>query len=481
MKKLYLLLILVSFLFSCTIKNNIPEITPDINAENLKEISLTTTTFSIISDKNRIILLDLQGNIRSILTDKKKLSILMKTKNITRKHLFFQNGIIALNTSKNKKLILFDLNTDSIIYESKQAAGKRIIGVDKKHIIYQSKKLINITDLKKDKILFSTQIDKGKIINCEISENKVFILSERSILIYDLLKNESTSKSIETPPSSPFLKIGDNIFYGDKNRNFVNFSLTKNKILWKYKFQKLLLIKPVFYEGILIVNPEDNNTYFITLRGGIKQWYRSEYGHQFNPVLMKDHLAVIQRKEEGTLINYYGIKKHSVSKFMDKSLALKLPPVYSNGNLYSVGSREDDPVLNLVKIGNKFGSEIKSEPKTGYESGKSIRFLIRPVNILKSEITVEIFNDRNENILLKKFKESPLISFIWVPETGGKYILNVATKDEEGVIRTDLKDLIVSDTGQMYKNLQMKLHRKCGVEGKSTDQKNEKKDKQLLN
>ncbi|MCK4891026.1 MAG: hypothetical protein KAS97_13905, partial [Candidatus Aminicenantes bacterium] len=426
-----------------------------------------------------IILSDLQGKIHSILLENKESSILLNTENRLRKRIFFQNGIIVLNTLNNKNQVLFDLKTNSIIYESKKTSGKRIIGVDKAHLVYLNKRSINILNFQKDRVIFSTEINQGKITNCEISDNKAFILSENSLLIYDFVKNISTLKSIETPPSSPFLKIDDNIFYGDRERNLVNFSLNKNKIIWKYKFQKLLIIKPVFYAGILIVNPEDNNTYFITLRGGIKQWYRSDYSHQFSPVLMKDHLAVFQRIEEGTLINYYGIKKHSKSSFKDKSLVLKLPPVYSNGNLYSIGSRKDDPDLKLIKIGNKFGSEIKAEPEGNFETGKSIKFLIRPVNITKPEITAEIFNEKNDRIFSKKFQYTRLSSFTWVPDIGGKFILNVITKDEKGVIRTDTKDLIVIDTGQMYKKLQMKLHRKCEAKEQITNRKNEKTDKKL--
>ncbi len=479
MKKLSPLLISVLLIFSCAVKKSIPEITPDINAEKLKEISLTPTTFSILSDKNRIILSDLQGSIYSILPENRKSSILLNTENKLRKRLFFQNGIIVLNSLNNKKLVLFDLKTNSVIYEFKDAPGKRVIGVDKVNLVYLNKKSINIFNFQKDRLIFSTGIDHGKIINCEISDNKVFILSNNSFLIYDLSKNISIFKSIETPPASPFLKINDNIFYGDKERNLVNFSLNKNKIIWKYKFQKLLIIKPVLYEGIVIVNPEDNNTYFITPRGGLKHWYRSDYSHRFNPILMKEHLAVFQRVEEGTSINFYGIKKHSISNFRDKSLVLKLPPVYSDGNLFSIGSEKDDPDLKLIKIGNKFGSEIKADPEENHETGKSIKFLIRPVNIIEPEITAEILNEKKEKIFSKIFQNALLSSFIWVPDTGGKFILNVITKDEKGVIRTDTKDLVVTDPGQMYKKLQIRLHRKCGVKEQKTDQKNEKEDKEL--
>ncbi len=479
MKKLSPLLISVLLIFSCAIKKNIPEVTPDINAEKLMEISLSPTTFSILSDKNRIILSDLKGNIQSILPENRKSSNLLNTENKLRKRFFFQNGIIVLNTLNNKKQFLFDLNTNNIIYEIKNASGKRIIGVDKENLVYHNKKSINIFNFQEKRVIFSTEINQGKIINCEISDNKAFILSENSFLIYDLSKNISTFKSIETPPASPFLKINDNIFYGDKKRNLVNFSLNKNKIIWKYRFQKLLIIKPVFHEEILIVNPEDNNTYFITRRGGLKHWYRSDYSHRFEPVLMKDHLAVFQRVKEGTSISFYGIEKHSVSNFRDKSLLLKLPPVYSNGNLYSIGTEKDDPVLKLIKIGNKFGSEITSEPGGNYETGKSIKFLIRPVNIIKPEIFAEILNDKKEKIFSKIFQNALLSSFIWVPDTRGKFILNVITKDEKGITRTDTKDLVVTDPGQIYKKLQIKLHKKCGVKEQITGQKNEKEDKEL--
>ncbi|MCK4890694.1 MAG: hypothetical protein KAS97_12240 [Candidatus Aminicenantes bacterium] len=168
MKKLSPLLISVLLIFSCTVKKNIPEVTPDINAEKFNEISLTPTTFSIISDKNRIILSDLQGNIRSILPENRKSSILLNTENKLRKRFFFQNGIIVLNTLNSKKQFLFDLNTDNIIYEIKNASRKRIIGVDKENLVYLNKRSINIFNFQKKRVIFSTEINQGKITNCEI-------------------------------------------------------------------------------------------------------------------------------------------------------------------------------------------------------------------------------------------------------------------------------------------------------------------------
>ncbi|MCK5220864.1 MAG: hypothetical protein KAR14_04740, partial [Candidatus Aminicenantes bacterium] len=151
MKKLSPLLISVLLIFSCAVKKNIPEVTPDINAEKLKEISLSPTTFSILSNKNRIILSDLQGKIHSILLENKESSILLNTENRLRKRIFFQNGIIVLNTLNNKNQVLFDLKTNSIIYESKKTSGKRIIGVDKAHLVYLNKRSINILNFQKDR------------------------------------------------------------------------------------------------------------------------------------------------------------------------------------------------------------------------------------------------------------------------------------------------------------------------------------------
>ena len=479
MKNLFLILMIVQLLFSCAVKKNIPEVTPFINAEELKEISLSPTIFSILSISDRIILPDQNGNIHSISPNDKKSSILVNIDSRLSNEIFVQNGFIALNTIKSKKMILLDPNEKKIVYKSKKGSWKKIIGVDKSHIIYLNKKTLKVLNYRNNSVIFSTKIDHKRVINCEFSDKKAYVLTKNSILIYDLMNGTKTRKIIKVSPVSPFLKISDCIFFGDSERNIVKYSLTKGKVIWKFKFQKQLLIRPLFFKGIIIASPEDNNTYFITHRGGLKHWYNTDFSRLFDPVLMKDNLAVFQRTEEGASILYLGITKHSVMKFKNKSIFLKFPPVYLDGKLYSIVSYNDDNSLKLIEIGNKFGAEIQAEPENNYETGKSIKFTIKSVNIEKPEIRVNIFDAAGTNIFVKEIPFDQPSSFVWVPETGGKFAINVNTRDEKGVVRTDIKDIFVTNIRQIYKKLQMKLHRQCDVEEQKTEQENEEDNKKL--
>jgi len=474
MKKLILVFILIQFIFSCSGRKNIPEITPNINADRIKEISLNSDLFAIIASENSILLPDLKGKLYSISDGNEKPVLIAEHKTGFRKKYFLDNGFLALFPAKKEKVFFYDLKKTGIIYESEKKFNIR--GIGRSYFIHYKNNELNIINYPKGHTLFSKKIEKGKLIHSNVSEEETLLLFEKSILIYNIRNNTETGIDLKVKAVSPFLRISDNIYFGDDSRSLVKFSLKKRKIIWKYKFQKLLKIKPVCYKNLIVVSPEDNNTYLITQRGGVKDWYISQTGRLFAPVLMKDHLAVFLRTEDGTSISYFGLKNHSISKYKDKALSLKFPPVYHKSYLFSAGVEGNDPLLKLVKIGNKFGSTIKLEPEKGHEVGKAISFQIKPVNMYKPDITTEIYNDKGKTIFSRQifFNNNP--SFAWVPESGGKFTLKVTSKEKDGIETIDIRNLIVTDTGLMYKKLQMKLHKNCGDTGNGSKEKDEKKD-----
>ncbi len=475
MKKLIPVIILIQFIFSCSSRKNIPEITPNINAERVINVSINPDIFTIIPGKNSILLPDLKGNLSSISNDKDQPVVLAEYKTGFVKEYFLDNDILALFPAKKKDMIFFDLKNNRVIYTSKKKFNLK--GIGRSHFIHYEGNRIDIINFQTDNTVFSKAIDTQKLIDCNINDYEVVCLFEKSILIYNIKSNSSSIKELNENAVSPLLRNGEYIYFGDNSRALVKYSLKKGNVLWKYRFQKLLKIKPVRYKNFIIASPEDNNTYLITRRGGLKDWYRSQSGRLFDPILMKEHLAVILRTENGTSINYYGLNKRSVSKFKDKTLTLKFPPVYFKGNLYSAGTEGNDPLLKLVKIGNKFGSTIKLDPENGHEVGRAIKIQITSVNMYKPEILTEIYNGKDEKILSRQIPFNINPSFVWVPETGGNFTLKITTKDVDGVENTEIKQILVTDTGLMYKNLQMKLHNNCDDTDKGPENKNEKEDK----
>ncbi|MEN8223228.1 MAG: hypothetical protein ABFR36_08205 [Acidobacteriota bacterium] len=474
MKKLILVFILIQLLFSCSSRKNIPEITPHLNAHRMREISISPDILTVIAVRDSILLPDIKGNIDSFSDEKKKPVTLFKFASGLKKQYLRDNNILVLSASNKKNIIFFDLESNKVIYESNKYL--KIKSVKNPLFLHVKRKKLEIFNFIEEKTIFSKTIDRGKLIDSDISNNEVVFLFEKSLLIYNIKNDSESEKELKVKPVSPFLRLGDYLYFGDDSRALVKFSLKNRKIIWKYRFQKHLKIKPSHYNGLIIVSPEDNNTYLITQKGGVKDWYISESGRLFNPVLMKDHLAVFLRTNKGTSINYYGLKNHSMSTFKDKNLTLRFGPVYFRNNLFSAGIEGDDPLLKLIKIGNKFGTTIKLNPESGHEAGKSIRFQISPVNMYKADIVAVIYNEKREKVFSRQIPFNNNPSFAWVPESGGDFTLEVTTKEKDGIETTDIKKLIITDTSLMYKNLQMKIHRKCGENGKKTENKNEKSD-----
>ncbi len=461
-------------MFSCTSRKIIPEITPDITAFRMKNISISKDIFAVLPGKDSLILPDLKGNISAVTDEKKNPEILAEYKKGLRGKFIINGNILVLFLAKKRGFIIFDLEKKKPVYESNKNLNIRSIG--KSIFLQTNEKKIEIIDFKKENTLYSKIIDHGKLIDSDLSEDMAILLFEKSLLIYNTKSNTDAVKVIDVRPVSPFLRLKDNIYFGDESRTLVKFSLKKRRIIWRYKFQKLLRIEPLSYKGMIIASPGDNNTYLITQRGGVKDWYRSESGRLYDPVLMKDHLAVVLRIEDGTSINYYGLKDHSISNFKDKFLTLKFPPVYFKNHLYSAGVEGDDPQLKLIKIGNRFGSFIKLEPEKELDAGKSIRFIIKTVNMYKPDITTVLYNEKEEIVFSKHTPFTANPSFAWVPESGGNFTLKVTTKEKDGNETTDIKNLTITDSALMYKNLQIKLHRNCRGPGIVPEKKNEEKD-----
>jgi len=283
---------------------------------------------------------------------------------------------------------------------------------------------------------------------------------------------------IKNTPVSPFLLVGNHIYYGDEGRNLIKFSIVKKIPIWKYKFPKLLILKPKFKKKLIVASVEDNNTYFITARGGLKYWYRSTAGRLFAPVSMGDHIAEVLRTESGTIVNFYGIGQKSFTQFFNEKIKLKFPPVFLNKDIYSIISDKEGTGKVLIKIGNKFGSIIKTEPLKKFETGKAIRINVKIVNIFKPDIKVEIFDSQKNKQLSKNILYGEQRSIAWIPSTGGRFTLKVSTKDENNVVRIDTKEIFVSNPLKLFRELQKKLHKNCEYQKKN--RKNEEKNSRTI-
>ena len=479
MRKISFLFILAMFFTACSMKNIIPEVTPDIRTERIEAIHPDPGTFAVLAARDKLILAAQNGTISGIKEGERSAGILFTHNGgFLRRH-FTQNGILVLNTVKSAQLILFDLNTEKVIYEAKRKPVSEVIGVNRDFLISLAGKELEILNLKNDRDNFNYEVDRGKVFNCDIGTDRIFILFERSLLVYHTVTRTMKESVVHVAPASDFTRMHNDIYYGDRDRYLVKYSLTRNRVVWRFRFQKLLLTRPLIMDGILIASPEDNNTYLISPGGTLDHWFRSGEGRLFDPVLMKEHLAVVHRTQAGISIHYYSLKKHTFSVFRDKSFRLTLPPVYFKNDLFGVGTENEDLQLKLLRIGNKYGADISTSPKENLEAGKSVRVLIRPVNLVKPDITAEILNESGESIFTKKSSHMEAPSFAWIPVTGGKFTINVTSTGEDGSSHNDKMEILVIDTGKIYKDLQLKIHQQCDGSQMRDKPENGKKTKEI--
>ncbi len=459
-------ILVVLFLASCSHNRIIPEITTFIHSEQLNTIPLDKDIFAMFSYGNSIILPSVNGYVFSFSTEKREIKKIIDIGFPLKKYYLFQNGILSLSSTKGETKILFDIEEKRVISTLKCDPPDKIIGVSSNNLLLLRNSKLAVIDHKKDETVISFPIKDRVVICGEILGKKAFVLCKKSIVVIDLKRKSEEIIKLRNTPISHFLMIGNHIYYGDKERNLIKFSLKKKITEWKYKLPKKLVLKPMYKNGLIIASAEDNNTYLITVGGGLKYWYRSKATRLFAPALMKNHIAEVLKTENGTTINFYGIKEKSFNQFFVDKIRLGFPPVFNNKNIYSVTSDKNGTGRIPIKIGNKFGTIIKTEPSKNFKTGKTVKISLKIVNIFKPEIRIEIFDSEMKELLSKTIRYNEQRVIGWIPTSGGKFTIKVSTRDEDGTVRTDTKEILVSNPSKIFRELQKDLHKKCADNNK---------------
>jgi hypothetical protein len=386
------------------------------------------TSEKIIENNSELVFITLKGKIYRFNPSQKMVNFLYNLTTDIDAEIIQQKDIIILKKKNSKDFIVFDLKQMKVIKTLENLKTEKIVTIDNEIIGYKHKNQLIFLHYPSGKTLEKLKIDADTVFyNSERMEGeaKTFILSSENLYIYNKPQNSIEIIELKYKPTSDFLMDGNHIYYGAKNRNLVKFSITSNKVKWKFRIAEQLILRPQKVGHYIVITPEDNNIYFFNKRGTLYWWEKLDSARLLPPVAMRENMAVFLWDKTFKFFNYK--KKRVISYPFDKASYSNL--IYIDDYLYMVSQEESDedsdeqPPKNITKIGNNFGVAINTKPRHVLPLGKSIKFNLRKFNLIKPTLKIKILNPAGQSVFEKtvSHKEDP--SFVWIPDKAVEYKL----------------------------------------------------------
>ena len=444
MKKYILILVVLTVFLPCKGKiKKVPEISTSLKEETVLVLKKDEDTAEkIIKHHSELIIITRTGKIYRFNPSQKMINFLYNLTTDINPEIVHQNDIVILKKKGSNDLIIFDLHRMKVKKILENLETKKIVGIDHEVIGYTRKNQLIFLDYLSGKTLEKLNIDADTIFfnsesTADADEAKTFILSSGNLYIYNKRQNSTEIINLKYKPTSGFLLDGKDIYYGAKKRHLVKFSLTSNRVKWKFRIAEQLKLKPQKAGRYIVITPEDNNIYFFNKRGTLYWWEPFNSSRLLPPVIMRENAAVFLWNKTFKFFNY---KKKQVSNyFFDKPSYSNL--IYIDDYLYLVsgeetgeGSDEKQPKI-ITKIGNNFGVEINTDPRHILPLGKSIKFDLEKFNLIKPELKIEILDHEGQGVFDKtiSYKQNP--SFVWIPgkAVGYKLVVHIDAKNKKGL------------------------------------------------
>jgi hypothetical protein len=442
MKKYSLLLMILIIAGSGIAKVKIiPEITPNLSEIHVMDLTGKNLAKTLAVTDSQLVFTDLEGQLfRWDTTNKMVNSLNSLTSNID-PGVFSQSDYLILKSLKTGQYSIFQLDELKEIATLDDINIQRVIGLDHELLVYLFNKEMHIYNYRSRRLLKTLRIGKREAYqayNSEFRDNNLFLFSTRYLYIYDRTRDVVERIELVRPATSGFLLDGNVIYYGSEQRELVQFSLNSRKTSWALKLADVLKVTPKKIGEYVAIIPEDNNIYFFNKNGTLYWWEKLNSTWLLEPVVMKENVVVFLWDKN---IKFFNYKKKKVTTY-PLNRKVKTNPVYSDDYIYVVtednvseGREEDEGPYpsHLSKIGNHYGVEIFTEPKYVKPKGKSVRFNLRAINLVKPHFKIKIVKNRpgNETPLFDKIiSPNDKLNFVWIPPEAVEYRLLIEVESE---------------------------------------------------
>jgi len=439
-------MILIAVCSGCSKLKVIPEITPNLSEIHVMDLTGKKLSKTLAVTNSQLVFTTLDGQIFRWDPANKLVNSLSNLTSDIDPDAFSQDDYLILKQIKPAKYSIFQLS------ELKETAAldhiniQRVLGLDHEIVVYLVNKEIHIYNYRSQRLLKTLKIGKKKayqVYNSEFRGTNLFILSTRFFYIYDRTRDVVERIELKRPATSGFLLDGNVIYYGSDRRELVMFSLNSRKISWASKLAEILKVTPRKIGQYVAIIPEDNNIYFFNKNGTLYWWEKLNSSWLLEPVVMKENVVVFLWDKN---IKFFNYKKKKVTTYPLNRI-VKSNPVCIDDYIYVVtedkvseGREEDEGPypLHLSKVGNHYGVEIFTDPKYVKPLGKSVRFNLKPINLVEPQLKIKIVKNQPGNetpVFDKIFSKNDKLNFIWIPTEAVEYrlIIEVAAENKTGL------------------------------------------------
>jgi hypothetical protein len=455
MKRTYFLIAVIFILVvttACSRLKVVPEISDSLSDVDVMELTDKPVRDSLVDVKSGLLMVTEKGELFRWSTTEKMVNFLYNVNREIEPGVFLQGDFLALLHPRSK-VTVFDLKELKEIAFKKVKGIDRLIGVNEKCLIFQTKirngsSSIGIMDYQAGTLLKSYPMEeKETVFNSQWRGDNIYIMSSKRFYSYNTASGHDQVSELKYPAASAFLLDGDRIYYGSENRYLLRLSLNSHKVHWKFKLPDVLRVKPCKVGPYIAVVPEDNILYFYNRNGTLHWWEKLGSTLKRPPVALKDNAAVFLWNQKVKFFDYK--KKRVITYPLHRPVKTNLVPV--DGYIYTVTEDEltDEekesgmkPFRRLSKIGNHYGVEINTVPRNVKPLEKSIKFNLKPINLIEPSYRIKISRSGSygapggDKVVFEKslsVKDKP--TFVWVPKKAEQYrlVIEVDAENKKGV------------------------------------------------
>lgn len=466
-KKLFLIFFPIMFILSCSPKiQTIPEVTDHLRSTDSYTFNDDVPVLKLLSNDSHFVLINGRGTISKIDIVSGQLKFIYQLKFAIHPDIYAHGDLLALRDLAGENLALFDMKEMTVIHNLELETKGTCIAANRKCVVWRSGEKIVVYPVSKDNRKMAIDIGEAPVLASSVGIDAIYIPTNETLYAIDTSGWKFTKKKFPVPCHSGILLDNGYVYYGSQNRELIKLKLANNAIQWKFPLTKNLTAAPIKTANHIVCTPEDQNIYFISTSGTLDWWQKLDSTRLLPPVPMGDNIAVFLFPPESPQIRYFNFEKRESYSYKLKYLIFGAPIYFAHDLFILKGEKEgtQKKVRGIARIGNRYEVDIKTDPKRLLSTGKSIKFILKPINLIEPAFDVSIFNSKKESVFNKKILDADKAQFNWIPEKEGDYEVTVAATTGGGEEIKSTQTFTVLDTDTILLDHYLQLQQECSAD-----------------
>lgn len=453
MKTIFMLAVAAMLMLpGCSRIKTVPEISANLSDIDMMDLTGEGLMKTLVKQDAKLVMIKSTGEVLRWDTGNKMVDSLYNLNRQVHPDVFHQGNFLVVRElgESTGVHVVFDLSRMKEAAVVDEPGIRRVLAVDKEWLLFlSSDNRLVARDYRSNSAAapHTSALPKDEtVFNCHWRGDIALIIASHHLYRYTKSSGVFESLALKNEAVSGFLQVGDAIYYGSAQRELVKYSLRSRKVQWRFQLADRLKTTPLRLGPYIVIVPADNNIYFFTKNGSIYWWQKLDSTFFMPPYAMKDNAVVFLWNQK---VKFFDYRKKQVTTYpLDRRPATN--PVEVDGYVYVVSTNADEdsrdetlPALRrLSRLGNHYGLEVKTDPEYIKPVGRSVKFTLKPINLVKPHYRVKIVltshrsGDTGSSIVFEKeigIRDKP--NFVWVPPEAREYrlMIEIDAENKKGV------------------------------------------------